>query len=88
MDLLIQLRGLLPLQVMKELNLGLQSDTWEAGVKTQHGGLLRVSGEENSALLHVVFFSRLTVRPCFVLAAFVTGLQRAVSGCVTADCNG
>lgn len=46
------------------------------------------SPESGFLLFHVAFFSRLTVHTCFVLAAFVTGLQRAVSGCVTANCNG
>lgn len=42
------------------------------GLKTQRGMLLRVAEEEDSAFFHVGVFSRVTVRTCFVLAAFVT----------------
>lgn len=73
---------------LKALDLRLPVTPGRLGLKRQHGDLLRVAGEEDSVFFHVGFFSRMTVRTCFVLAAFVAGLQRAVSGCVTAHCNG
>lgn len=73
---------------LKALDLRLPVTPGRLGLKRQHGELLRVAGEEESAFFHMGFFSQMTVRTCFVLAAFVAGLQRAVSGCVTAHCNG
>lgn len=77
-----------PLGNLKALDPRLPVTPGRLGLKRQHGELLRVAGEEDSAFLHVGFFSGMTVRTGFVLAAFVAGLQRAVSGCVTAHCNG
>lgn len=73
---------------LKVLHLRLPVTPGRMGLKRQRGELLRVAGEEDSAIFHVGFFSRMTVCTCFVLAAFVVGLQRAFSGCVTAHCNG